>query len=66
MAIVKTDKQVYLFYQDPYQANAEYMEYFKDHIKVSKAHNGYVGYHSELSASALREKHIITSETANK
>ena len=25
MAVVETDKQVYMFYQEPYQHNAEYL-----------------------------------------
>ena len=54
-----------MLYQSTYQSNADYLESFKAHIKVSEAHNGAVGYHTLLAAVALQEKCIITSNTAN-
>ena len=35
MTAVGTDKKLYLFYQYPYQSNADYLEYFNMHIKVN-------------------------------
>ena len=35
-----------MFYQAPYQLNTDYQEYFKVHLRVSKSHNGAVGYHT--------------------
>ena len=54
MTAVENYKQVYMFYQSPYQSNADYLESFKVDIKVSKAHNGAVGYHIVLSLIALQ------------
>ena len=42
------------------------MEALNVNIKVSKAHNGAVGYHPGLAAIILQEKQNITSDTANK
>ena len=53
MAAAETNKHVYMFYQEPYHSNAEYLEAFKVHLKVSEAHNGSVGYHPELVAISL-------------
>ena len=39
MSTVETNKQVYLFYQEPYQSNADYLEAFRAHIKVRKSQN---------------------------
>ena len=66
MAAVETNKQVYMFYQVPYQSNADYLKALKAHIKLSEAHNVVVGYHWVLAATALKEKHNITSNTLNK
>ena len=65
MAAVETDKQVYMVYQAPYHSNADYMEAFKAHIKLTEAHNISVGYHPGLAAVALQEKYNISSDTAN-
>ena len=65
MTTVETNKQVYLFYQANYDSNEDDLEAFKGHLKVSKSYNGAVGYHSELVAIALQEKHNITSDTKN-
>ena len=65
MAEVETDKQVYLLYQAPYQSNADCLEAFKAHLKVSEAHNGVVGYHLGLSAVTQQKKYIITSDNTN-
>ena len=65
MAAVETNKQVYMFYQAPYQSNADYLEKFKAHLKLSKSHNGSVGYHPELAEVSVQEKYNITSDTAN-
>ena len=54
MAAVETDKRVYIFYQAPYQSSVDYLEVFKGNFKVSKAHNGAVGYHIVLSLIALQ------------
>ena len=43
----------------------DYLEVFKAHLKVSKAHNGAVGYHNGISESALLEKHNIIIDAAN-
>ena len=43
-----------MLYQSTYQSNADYLESFKAHIKVSEAHNGAVGYHTLLAAVALQ------------
>ena len=40
MAAMKTIKQLDMFYQAPYQSNANYLESLKAHLKVSEAHNG--------------------------
>ena len=45
IAAAEKDKQVYLFYQAPYQSNQDYLEAFKEHLKVIEAHNGAVEYH---------------------
>ena len=45
MAAVETNKQVYMFYQVPYQSNADYLKALKAHIKLGEAHNVVVGYH---------------------
>ena len=65
MAGVETYKKLYLFYHDPYQSNADYLEAFKLHPKVSEAHNVAVVYHPGLVAVSLQEKHNITSNTTN-
>ena len=65
MASVETDKQVYLFYQLPYQLNSDYLEAFKAHLKLSESHDGAVGYHTVLAAIEIQEKHNIASDTAN-
>ena len=65
MAAVVTYKKVYLFYQDPYQSNVEDLETFKVHLKIRKTHDGTLWYHLGLAASALPEKHNITSDIAN-
>ena len=62
---METDKQVFMFYQIPYQSNADYLEALKVHLKVSEAYNGAMGYHLVLVAVALQEKNNITSGTAN-
>ena len=56
MAAVEIDKQLYMFYQAPYQSNVDYLEAFKANLIVNKAHNGSLGYHLVLSAVALQEK----------
>ena len=63
MATFETHRQVYMFYQETYQSNADYLEAIRAHPRVSEAHNGAVGYHPRLSAIALQEKHIITRNT---
>ena len=65
MTAVENYKQVYMFYQSPYQSNADYLESFKVDIKVSKAHNGAVGYHLILADISLQYKQDITSDTSN-
>ena len=66
MAVVETNKQVYIFYQAPYQSNADYLEAFKSHINVSESHNGAVRYNPVLAVIALQEKHSISSNNTNK
>ena len=34
IAEVEIDKHIYLFYQKPYQSNADYLESFKAHLKL--------------------------------
>ena len=64
MSAVKTDRKVYLLYQAPYQSNADDLEAFNVHIKVSKLQNGVLGYHLGLVEISLQEKHNITRDTA--
>ena len=52
MAAVENNKQVYLSYQSPYYSNADYLEDFKAHLKLSKSHNGALLYHLVLAAVA--------------
>ena len=59
MAAVETNIKVYLFYQALYQYNTNYMEAFKDHLRVSEASNEAMGYHIGLSTAALLDKHNI-------
>ena len=40
----------------PYQSNADYLEAFKEYLKVTKSHNGTVGLHPGLSSVALKEE----------
>ena len=47
-----------------YQSNSRYLEAFKSHLKVIKAHNFSMGYHPSLDITSLLEKHNMTSETA--
>ena len=65
MAAVEKNKKVYLFYQVPYQSNADYLEAFKAHLKVTEAHNGVVVHHPGLSVIVLQEKHNITSNISS-
>ena len=62
-AAVETYKQVYLFYQAPYQSNAEYLAAFKTHLKLSNDCIGDVGYYPGLVAAALLKKHSITKDS---
>ena len=43
MEAVETKKHFYLLYQATYQPNTDYLEAFKVHPKLSKAHNGETG-----------------------
>ena len=61
----ETDKQVYLFCQEPYNSNADYMEAFKAHLKVSESQNGVVVYHPVLASIIPQEKQNITSDAVN-
>ena len=63
MEEVETKKQVYMFYQSPYQYNSECLKAFKAHLKVNEAQNGVVGYHQRLAAATLLENYNITWET---
>ena len=54
ISAVETNKQLYLFDQNPYQSNENYLEHFKAHIKVSRSHNVAVGYYSGSAAVALQ------------
>ena len=58
--VVETNKQVYMFYQSPYQSNTDYIEVLKAHLKIRKSHNGSMRYHPGLAAAALLEKYNIT------
>ena len=53
MVAFETNKQVYILYQAPLQYNMDYLSAFKEHLKVRKAHNWTVSYHTGFSAAAL-------------
>ena len=57
------NKQVYLFYKEPYHTNAGYIEEFKAYLKVSEDHNGNAGYHPVLAEAELLENHNITRDS---
>ena len=65
MSVVETDKPLYLLYQAPSLSNADYLDHFKAHLKVSDTHNGDVVYHTGLTAEAPPEKHNITGDDAS-
>ena len=58
--VVEVNKSVYLFYQEPYQSNPDYLEAFKAHLKLIKTRNGDFGYYPGLESATLLEKHNIT------
>ena len=63
MVEVETNKQVYMFYQSPYQYNSECLKAFKAHLKVTEAQNGVFEYHQRLAAATLLENYNINWDT---
>ena len=59
MSVVEKYKRVYFSYQSLYQSNADYLQYFKSHIKLVKTRNGAVG------SIVTTTKHNITGDTSN-
>ena len=66
MDTFKSDKKVYMFYQAPYQSNADYLKAFKAHLKESEAHNGAVVFHPVLAVISLQKNIISPAKSANK
>ena len=56
ISVVEMDKCVYIFYTGQNQFNMDYLEAFKAHLKVIKAHNGSMWFHLGLAQARLPEK----------